>query len=612
MKTAPPSTPAHSKRSDAHFNAIALAWAVSAGLGLFFSSRGMQNPADWLFAVAASVTYATAAIAPLLLLALKPSRLGRILIVILGAVTILLIASSYKLYSMYGFHLNGFVLNLLLTPGGVASLGADRTFFLHIAYLAALFVVVYLLSVRFLPLSRAMTPLRRNRRNAAAIFVSALLLQGTLYAHAHLTGNTAVLTAGDKLFLFQPIYANETLKQLGFHEGAHQVALTQRAGGKLNYPNEPLSFNAENGKPYNIVWLVAESWRWDMLDEAIMPQTWNFSRQAARFTHHYSGGNGTRMGVFTMFTGLYGSYWFDFLNERRSPVLIDTLIDRNYAIKAFTSAKFSYPEFDRTIFSRLRADQLQSFDDGPSWQRDRKNAGDLIDFIDRQTGPFFTFLFLESPHAKYDFPDESIIEPDYLDNFDYSTADIGQQIERIKHRYINACRHLDSQLGRIVDHLATTGLLENTIVLITGDHGEEFMEKGRWGHNSTFAQEQIRVPLIIYRPGAVPADIDALTSHLDIPATLLTLLGAQSPSSHYSYGQDLFAADYHRDYTVLADWQGLGLVTPSTKINLSPKAANTQRVLTTIDDAPYDTATLSQSDQSALTALVGSIHRFYQ
>ena len=37
--------------------------------------------------------------------------------------------------------------------------------------------------------------------------------------------------AGDKLFLFQPIYANETLKQLGFHEGAHQVALTQRAGG---------------------------------------------------------------------------------------------------------------------------------------------------------------------------------------------------------------------------------------------------------------------------------------------------------------------------------------------------------------------------------------------
>ena len=63
---------------------------------------------------------------------------------------------------------------------------------------------------------------------------------------------------------------------------------------------------------------------------------------------------------------------------------------------------------------------------------------------------------------------------------------------------------------------------------------------------------------------------------------------------------------------MLADWQGLGLVTPSTKINLSPKAANTQRVLTTIDDAPYDTATLSQSDQSALTALVGSIHRFYQ
>lgn len=603
---------ANGRSPAAHLNAIALTWAVSAGLGLFFTLHGMHSASDYVFAAAASVTYATVVIVPLLLLALTSSRLAHILVVMLGAATIALVAASYKLYTLYGFHINGFVINLLLTPGGIASLGADRTFFLHIAYLTTFFLIVYLLGIRFLPLHRLLAGLGRQSLRTAAVVLTTVLLQGALYAHAHLTGNTAVLTAGDRLFLFQPIYANDTLQQLGFQEQGRQIAMSQGAGGKLAYPREPVVFSGKQSKPYNIVWLVAESWRWDMLDQDIMPETWNFAGSATRFTRHYSGGNGTRMGVFSMFTGLYGSYWFDFLNERRSPVLIDTLLDRNYAIKAFTSANFSYPEFDHAIFSRLRDDQMQSYEEGPSWQRDRKNTGDLIDFIDRQTGPFFTFLFFESPHARYNFPEESVIRPDYLDVFDYGTADIGKEIDRIKNRYINACRHLDSQLGRIVAHLKTRGLLENTIIVITGDHGEEFMEKGRWGHNSAFVQEQIRVPLIIYRPDTAPATVADMTSHLDIPATLLGLLGAQSPSEQYSYGHDLFAPDYQRNYAVLADWQGLDLVTDTIKINLSPKALNTQSVLTTLDDEPYGASQLSADDQAALRSLVSSLHRFYQ
>ena len=106
---------------------------------------------------------------------------------------------------MYGFHINGFVINLLLTPGGVASLGADRTFYLHIAYLTAFFLVVYLLGVRLLPLHRLLAGLSRQSLRTAAVVFAAVLLQGALYAHAHLIGNTAVLTAADRLFLFQPL-----------------------------------------------------------------------------------------------------------------------------------------------------------------------------------------------------------------------------------------------------------------------------------------------------------------------------------------------------------------------------------------------------------------------
>jgi len=115
----------------------------------------------------------------------------------------------------------------------------------------------------------------------------------------------------------------------------------------------------------------------------------------------------------------------------------------------------------------------------------------MLDFIENADAPFFSFMFFESAHANYYFPEDSVIEPDYIGDFNYLTVDIEQQIERIRARYLNAVHHLDSQLARVFDTLQTQGLLENTIVIVTGDHGEEFMENGRWGHNSTFSQQQI-------------------------------------------------------------------------------------------------------------------------
>jgi membrane-anchored protein YejM (alkaline phosphatase superfamily) len=53
------------------------------------------------------------------------------------------------------------------------------------------------------------------------------------------------------------------------------------------------------------------------------------------------GGNGTRMALFSMFYGLYGPYWFDFLNTRRSPVLMDVLQQQKYQMSMYTSARFS-------------------------------------------------------------------------------------------------------------------------------------------------------------------------------------------------------------------------------------------------------------------------------
>lgn len=99
--------------------------------------------------------------------------------------------------------------------------------------------------------------------------------------------------------------------------------------GSLNYPLNPLQVD-KPAKPLNIVWLVAESWRADTLDAEIMPSTWAFAQNATRFTRNFSGGNGTRVGVFSMFTGIPGNYWFPMLAERKGAPIIDVLKEQNY------------------------------------------------------------------------------------------------------------------------------------------------------------------------------------------------------------------------------------------------------------------------------------------
>ena len=243
-----------------------------------------------------------------------------------------------------------------------------------------------------------------------------------------------------------------------------------------------------------MVWLVAESWRADSLNPRVMPQTSAFAERAQRFDNHFSGGNGTRIGMFSQFYGLPANLWFPVLDARVGSPLIDVLQQQQYQMKLFTSAKFSYPEFDKTLFVKVPAEQMQAFDQGHSWQRDRKNVEDLLQFIDQRapTKPFMTFMFFESPHANYEFPPESVIEPGYLLDFSYASMDLERDIQGIYKRYLNSVHHLDSQIARITEHLQAKGLLDNTMIVITGDHGEEFMEKGRWGHNSTFGDEQIK------------------------------------------------------------------------------------------------------------------------
>ena len=504
-----------------------------------------------------------------------------------------LIFSDRLIHNLYGFHINGFVWNIVFTPGGIKSLGGgSSTTISFILIILGIFIVQAAVLILVLKVKKIQSALKAVFTRPVwvslkILFVLMALFQGITYGVSDLLMHTPVLAAAESLPLYQPFTFSRFAKSMGF-KPVRNTSFRMKVDEslKLNYPLCKINTDP-NHKNYNIVWLVAESLRFDMLDAEIMPATWNFAQRCNWFKNHYSGGNGTRMGMFSMFYGIYGNYWFSFLENQQGPVLMDILIKNGYQFDMFTSAKFTYPELDGTIFARIPKSQLHEYNQGIGWECDRYNVTQLLNFVANRDAskPFMTFMFFESPHAKYYFPEENTIRKDYLKDLNYATMDLEKDVGLIKNRYINSCNHLDSQFARIINYLEENNLLDSTIVLITGDHGEEFMEKGRWGHNSAFTEEQVRPPLVLWVPGKSARQVTDITSHLDIPATLLGLFGVTNSPQDYSLGYDLFGLE-KRQFTIVSGWDHLAYVDPEYKAVFPLKGYSfAQQSVTTKNDA---------------------------
>jgi membrane-anchored protein YejM (alkaline phosphatase superfamily) len=297
---------------------------------------------------------------------------------------------------------------------------------------------------------------------------------------------------------------------------------------------------------------------------------------------------------------------------------MDVMQQQNYQFSLHTSQRFTFPAFDKTVFAGMDPTDLHPLSGGaPAWQRDVKNIDDLLAYIDKRdpARPFMTYMFFESTHAPYDFPPEAAIAKPYLEDFNYLTTDVAGRIGEIKNRYINAAHHVDAQIGRVIGHLQQKQLLDDTIVIVLGDHGEEFMERSRWGHSAEFNRFQTGTPAVLWVPGQTPRVERGITSHLDIPATLLAQLGVRNPPRDYSMGQNLLAPDFRRDYAVAADWNRLAYLGDDYKvafpINATGAAARDE--VTDGDDRPLaDPVAAKTAIRSAMLEMMGNLKRFAQ
>ncbi len=151
------------------------------------------------------------------------------------------------------------------------------------------------------------------------------------------------------------------------------------------------------------------------------------------------------------------------------------------------------------------------------------------EWLDRiaDKGSFFLFLHYMEPHDPY-FPHPYDGTGFARVNNPHPSPEMAQTYMET---YDGEIVYLDEHLGELFDHLKEAGLYDDLMIVLTGDHGEEFFEHNGWWHGTTLYEEQINVPLIIKLPGNEHGgtEVEGLVRSIDVAPTILSLAGAEAP-----------------------------------------------------------------------------------
>lgn len=510
------------------------------GISLFINLEP-ASVGSWLFRIFGLLIY-FGFISCLLTLIIKLigtlyNPLQKPLSIILFSLAQVIVFANVQIHSLYHFHINGMVLNLLFSGALLETIAFSWWMWISIGLiLLILLLAEYSLFLWIEKWPASDSPVTKKGVLFFVAFIGFILLNG--FAEG-LRWDWVNSQRGYIPWL-PPISMRSHLKRMGFDVQKTPQTLETKSS-TIQYPLENL--HCANQHPMNILFLVVDSLRADMMTNEIMPFSHQLKSRGLDFTQHYSNANSTRYGMFTLFYGLNGSYWHPMLQAERGSVLFDITLEKNYQHFIYGSTKLTFPEFDRTIFSKLR-DQLKKGSKATSADNDREITDRfLVDISTRdKTKPFLGFLFFDSPHAfslPYNYPD--IFSP-RLDQVNYLALDEDYDSLPFLNLYKTTANYVDTQIKRIIDVMDQQQLTNHTLIVITSDHGQEFNETGLnyWGHNGNFSRWQTHVPFVLLWPGKSPQNYQHLSSHEDLVPTLMQeIFQCTNTVSSYSTGQSL-------------------------------------------------------------------------
>ncbi len=325
-------------------------------------------------------------------------------------------------------------------------------------------------------------------------------------------------------------------------------------------------------KDYNVILISIDALRADHLStygyKPAAPDIESFSRRCTVFSQAYSQTSWTLPSHISMLTSEYPSFHKVIFNDRRLPpqkrTLTEILRDHGYNTAAFVSAPyakalFGFDQGFNTYDDSIAGDMKL----GSHRQITSTQLNDKINSWLDAAGPekFFLFLHYWDVHSDYipPYPYNIMFYPEYQGNLDVNrywfNSSINSNISEndlayLISQYDGEIAWVDAHIGDLIRKLYDMNLMNRTNIILTSDHGEEFFEHGGKTHRKTIYEEVLHVPLIMYIPDRKPEIINTPATHVDLPPTVLSLLGKSYPKEFQ--GLDLFSPE--DDLKRLPEW----------------------------------------------------------
>lgn len=441
---------------------------------------------------------------------------------------------------MYKFHMTVFTaLQFFQHPSLIISK--------HEFYAFIFFIIVIIIGQIFISFLAGKLTAKISTKKIIRILLSNLIVIFSCYftlAVTMFSGNNLLAQQTISFPMYEQFYRLIT-QSFGAKYGLSYYAenkFYQRSikGSNLNYPQQEISCSAK--KKYSVIILVIDSLRFDSISKEKMPNLFKRRNSFTQFNNHWSGGNSTQAGLFSLFYSLPPNYWSATINNKISPILNTKLLDAGYSLNAFWS---SGPLYDKNILLNYLStySAIEDIHQLPA-RNDQETINQLSKFINiKKKQPYFIQILLDGVHGYCsDSKIPTIFKPIAKNCSRWTNSRISN-VEKYYNRYKNSLANIDAQLQKIMMVFDEKKIWQNTIVIITSDHGEEFDDnkQGYFGHSSNYTKYQLKVPMLVHWPQKKTKNIFYKTTHYDLVPTLIDdLLGCKIESSKYSIGKNIF------------------------------------------------------------------------
>lgn len=460
----------------------------------------------------------------------KNNRTFRGLTVIFFTLCTTLLLFDTQVFHRFNLHLSSVVWNLLVNPEN-GEMSRDWQIFF------APMPIILLAQMLFSRWSwEKLRSLERQKwlKGVGVFLTCTFIATHLIYAWADAYLYRPITMQRSNFPLSYPMTARSFLEKHGLLDAERYTQTLEQEGRldalKIDYPKNKLKFAPIEQKP-NILIITVSGLRYDAISTEKMPKLAEFATSSTQFTNHYSSGNSNNAGLVGLFYGLNANYTDSILSNHTPSVLIEKLRAEKYQFGLFSATNFKDSLFRQALFRGIKLPQGKIGNESAV-----KNFNEFMT-ARKSDEAWFAYLDLNLQAKNQAEYDRTLMQTDQL---------IEQALMNVP--------------------------LENTLVIITAEHGLSFTERNEKEQANYFGRDEIQVPLLVYWKDLPVSVENGLTGHTDLlPALMTNIFNVQNPIKDYAQGHNLFDLKGD-DWVLVSNYRWNVLIQPEgTQYHLDTK-----------------------------------------